>query len=155
MAWLQGQPQQYEPPRMTNKQVVALEEFIAASSDASEFAKKVIIWALRKSQNLERPVALSVWDKDYGHELTKQVQDAAHAMGSSNGATHINLFLHGMGTEVILGHHCGCFEERDGDPFNSKAKGRTIWLSHVFYDRNVMVLKAPPIAELEAMMLPR
>lgn len=154
MPWFSKQQVEYKPPHMSDAQMDALERFIAASSNASEFAKKVIIWTLRQTQNLTRPVALSIWDKDSGPN-SSQVQNAAHNMDSVNGKTRIDLFFGGMGTEMRLGHHCGCFEERDGDPFNAEADGCTIWFAYIFYDRNVTRLEEPSLAELEAMVLPK
>ena len=154
MAWLRGEDQRYIPPRMTNKQMLALEQFIILSPDASEFAKRVIIWVLRQTQNLTRQVALSIWNEQYGSDRAAEVQDSVHAMNSMNSKTRMDLFFDGMGTEMMLEHHCGCFEASDGHPFNTKASGRTIWFSFVFYDDKANVLEAPSLDELEAMSLP-
>ncbi len=42
--------------RINNKQMGALEAFIAESRDAAVIARKILIWALRKTNNLSRPV---------------------------------------------------------------------------------------------------
>ncbi len=156
MPWFRGEDQTYIPPLMSNTQMQALELLIAYSPDATDFAKKVIIWVLRQTEGLTRRVAFSVRDEYCSADLAAEVQQGAHDMISRNGNTHLNNVFGDMGTEVTLGHHCGCFESGrlDTDPFNTKANGRTIWFSYIFYDRDVTILEAPPLEELMKMELP-
>jgi hypothetical protein len=136
--------------------MLALEERIINSKDSTDFAKRIIIWLLRKTQNLTWPVALSVLDATYGAELCAEMQNGAHDMLSSNGSTHLGNFFRGMGTEVTLEHHCGCFllnRSKTEDSFEARANGRTIWFSFVYYDRNVQLFTPPPLGELEAIKL--
>lgn len=150
----------YVPPKMSDKQMAALEKHIKNSKDATDFSKKVIIWTLRKTENLTKSVAVSIWDKDFGELSTKEVQDGAHAMESSNRMTRLDIFMTAMGTEVGLCHHCGCFVscecgvcEQKSNILILDAPGRTIWFSHIFYDRKVTVLPQPTKEELDKISL--
>ena len=113
---------------MTEFQMKALEKFVVASHDGTEFAKKAILFLLRHSENLTKSVSLSAFGP-----LADEMQDGAHDMNSCNGTTRIDLFFHGMGTEFGLSHHCGAFVGKG--IFNNKAQGgRTIWISPFWYD---------------------
>lgn len=145
----------YQPSSITNRQMSALEAFIIKSKDASDFAKRAIIWALRQTESLAKPVALSLWYKDFDTERVDNVQDGAHDMNSSNASTHIHYFFEALETEVGLSENCGCFVpiREEGNSFNTKAAGVTIWFSHIFYDSNALLLKTPSLQELEGIGL--
>src|SRR3989344_5337524 len=158
MTWFRGDPvaKGYEPHPMRGSQMRALEQFIARSPDATDFAKKVYIWTLRQTELLTLPVALSLWGKDYSSERTAEVQDGVHAMVSCNGHTHLDTFFEGMGTKVHLMHHCGCFTaqpEKGKETHDTEAKGTTIWVSYVWYDYDIKLLTPPPLDVIEAIQL--
>ena len=140
---------------MTDDQMEALEHFISKSRDASDFAKRVIIWTLRQTNNLTDRVILSVPD-DYGTDLAKKVQDGVHYMQSDGGTTHLDSFFLGMKTEFRMCHHCGIFSPNSDkeDKFDPDAKGRTIWVSYVEYDREAKVLALPSLEDLMTMRMP-
>ncbi len=111
-------------PAMTARQLAALKNFIAVSKDATEFARKAIIWMIDQSDRLTVPVALSI---DGSHQaLAEEVACGAHDMNSSHASTRIGLFLDGMGSPMFLYSHEGCYV---GSVFDVKAKGLTTWLS--------------------------
>lgn len=154
MTWLAFDPKAegYCPPRMTDKQMRSLEETIGRSKDATDLAKRAIIWALRQTDNLSRPVALSIPGSLHA-ELAQQMSHGAHDMVSSNGSTHLGTFLHGMGTEMYLMHHMGIMAPKT-TPRRMARGGYTIWWAFRFYDRQVTVLK-PNLAEILAVRLRR
>lgn len=155
MAWLLKKEAHYRPPQMTDQQMAALEKFILRSRNASDFAKRVIIWMLRQSGQLTVPVALSLWNEDFGADRVREVQDAVHDMRSANGATHIGHVFAAMGTEMQLMHSEGCFIGGNAHPFDPKAPGRSIWCHYIYDGAHSLLLLLPPkVAELEALELP-
>ena len=134
--------------RMTDAQMSALEQFIVASRNATEFAKKAILFAIRRSENLTKPVSVTVLDPD----LASEMQDGAHGMNSVNGSTQIDLFFQGMGTEFCLSHLCGRYTSPG--KFDPAAEGRTIWLSHTLYDREAEWVVADPASINETQFPP-
>ncbi len=104
----------------TAAQMEALEEFITESLDASDFAKRIIIWLLRKTHDFNRQVFVFLPVEVYGDALVKEAQDGAHDMNSCNGSTHLNLFLRGMGGGFHLGHN-------DSHPGHPSRSGRCLW----------------------------
>lgn len=154
MAWLVFDPKAdgYHPPRMTDIQMRALEETIGRSKDATDLAKRAIIWALRQTDNLSQPVALSIPGALHS-ELAQQMSHGAHDMVSSNCSTHLHTFMHGMGTQMTLMHHMGIMAPKS-TPRKVARGGYTIWWAFRFYDRQVKVLK-PNLAEILAVRLHR
>jgi len=126
--------------RMTPRQIRALEVIIARSKDATVFGKKVIIWALRKTDGLTRPVALSLSDVHWGGRLVEEMQNSAHDMVSSQRTTHLPTMLDLMGTNMCLMHHGGMFVGKS--EYNNKAPGRTIWFSPYYFDNDAELLVA-------------
>src|SRR5690242_12218282 len=94
------------PTHRTARQMLALEQRVQSSTDATEFAKKAIIWLIRQSGQLTRRVSLSASPAVLG-EAAEKIQDAAHAMNSCGASTRIDLLFRAMGTEWGLSHHCG------------------------------------------------
>ncbi|HEY4515039.1 MAG TPA: hypothetical protein VJJ22_02670 [Candidatus Paceibacterota bacterium] len=91
----------------TPAQLEALEEFISLSKDATDFAKRVIMWLLQKTNGLTEQVFVFLPVEKYGEKRVEEVQNGAHGMNSFNGSTHLNSFLHGMGSKFHLGHGYG------------------------------------------------
>lgn len=145
----------YKPPLISDQQITALEAFIIRSADATPFAKKAILWALRASSNLSTPVALSLWSKDFTAQAVADAQDGSHDMHSSNGKTHLNYFFDALQTEFGVSDHCGCFVPMRGvgNIFNCEADGVTLWVSHTFFDDNAFLLRVPSPTELEEIPL--
>ncbi len=131
----------YKPPKLTDKQVENIEYLIATSKNATDFAKKVIIWFVRQTKNLTKQVALSVPEEFLG-EPANQIQDGVHDMSSVSG-TQIGIVFAVAGTEMRLQHHGGSFVGKKD--FRS-GPGRTIWCAYEGYSRNVELL-APPTQE--------
>ncbi|OHB15957.1 MAG: hypothetical protein A2431_03710 [Candidatus Zambryskibacteria bacterium RIFOXYC1_FULL_39_10] len=135
--------QEYIPPRLSQKQIEAIEYLITKSKDATQFAKKVVIWFLRQTDGMTKSVALSVPEQFLGEEAS-QIEDSVHDMNSVSGSTHIDSVFQAAGTEMRLQHHRGTFF--DGE-FNG-GRGRTIWCSWEWYSRNVSVLPPPTNEDL-------
>lgn len=154
MTWLACDPKAegYCPPRMTNKQMGALEKTIGRSKDATDLAKRAIIWALRQTDNLSKPVALSI-PAHLHAELAQQMAHGAHDMVSANGSTDLGTFLNGMGTEMYLMHHIGIMAPKSTQRRLARG-GYTIWWAFRFYDRRVTVLR-PNLTEILAVRLRR
>ncbi len=119
-------------------QMKAFEEFITRSPNATPIAKKTLLWMIRQSESLSRPVALSIppLDDDPPEPtdslpkdalpFSDQVAYSVHDMDSSGGKTHIDLFLRAMGSPMKISSHCGRYE---GTESNDKAGGHTIWIA--------------------------
>ncbi len=132
-------------PRMSERQMAALERTIMRSNDASEFGKKAIIWLLRQSEHLTKPVAACFTEIVFGEDKCKEIQSAAHDMGSSRGTTHIEDFFLALGTPMYLGHHIGVFTQGSDEILDG---GCTIWFSVVYYDREALFLRPPSIERI-------
>ncbi len=154
--WVRGQDQVYIPPRMSDRQMQALEQFVTYSVDASDLATRVIIWTLRQTDNLTRRVALSVpddyCDPDEAAHVKRVIQDMRHM----NGSDVLSYFMAGMGTEFRLDVGVGCFVPWKSNRgfFDTKGKGRTIWVSYILYDNDVAILDLPPIEVMKQIELP-
>ena len=142
--------QDYTPPEATPRQMKALESAIAYSKDANDFAKQIIIWTLRQTDNLTKQVALSLPENFYEWK-SKDMQNGAHSMLSVNRTTHLDLIFDAIDTQMYLMHHCGRFTLIDeSNVFVSNISGRTIWFAYEWYSRNVKLLQPPTINELNA-----
>ncbi len=135
----------YKPPRLTDKQMRSLEYLIAVSRGVTGFARRVVIWVLRQTNNLTEPVTLSIPEEFLG-EPAGQVQDAVHSMCSSGGTTHLTYVFGIAGTEMRLQHHCGRFV--DGG-FYPHVEGRTIWCAYEDYSRTARLLTPPTPEDLD------
>lgn len=145
MTLAQQTRKKYTPPRMTDTQMDALERIILRSADGTEFAKKAIVWLLRQSENLSKPVAACFTYNVYGADKCEEVGRCAHDMGSSGGTTHIwDTFL-AIGTMMMLGHHGGVFAQGADQILDG---GYTIWFSVVAYDREAVFLQPPSIERI-------
>jgi len=141
-------------PKITDDQMRALEEFVRCSPDANEFGKKAVLYVLRKSENLTKPVCLTLPDGAEGRDWVDgceadQMQNAVHDMRSANGHTHIDLLFYAMGTDFSLSHHGGGYVN---NVFSCEIFGRTIWFSPYCYDDNAEKLKTT-IDEIDAIDL--
>lgn len=100
---------------LSDKQMNALEALIVCSNK-SVLGRKTLIWALRQTQNLSKPVCIFIafrtpnWtsprfdDRDFW-TWAEQVEDCAHGIGSSMGQTHLDLIFRAMGSDLgIYGH---------------------------------------------------
>ncbi len=154
MAFMRPNPQadEYVPPRMTDAQMRELERVIARAPEATTFAKKVLVWMLRQTNNLTRGVKLGLPDAIYGRQLVLNVQDGVHNMLSSGAQTPLGVFMRErLGTEASFFHHHGLYRK---DNEHLPGKGSTIWISHVFYDERADMLARPTSDEIEAVVLP-
>jgi len=92
---------------LTSDQVDKLERFISCSPDATEFAKKALIWMLRQSQGMTKTVCLTFTpDKS---SLGRQVAHGVHDMRSANGSTFINRFLDELGAPMSFSSRSGYY----------------------------------------------
>lgn len=86
--------------RATDEQMVKIRRYIIKSPDASDFAKKAVLWLLRKSENLTKPVSLSFARR---HEsCTIEVCKGIHDMDSANGQTRLSDFLKELGINEMF-----------------------------------------------------
>ncbi len=137
--------------RMKDSQMKALQRFIMESHDASDFAKKAILFALRHTNNLTEPICLSL-PPLFDEKLAGEVQDGVHDMLSCNGTTRIDLFLKGMGTKMAMSHHCGVYTCRG---FDSKVGGRTIWVSPEYHDDRAPRMIVRLVSVIDSVELPK
>ena len=84
--------------KITNSQILALKKFIALSEDASDFAKKVAIFLIGKSGNLEKFVNMKIdtIEKKDQEDIVYGIQN----MNSSSNGTRLDLFMSGTGTKL-------------------------------------------------------
>lgn len=152
MAFFAGDPVLciYNPPFVSFSQMRALERAVALSKDASNLAKKIVIWTLRQTNHLTKRVALSVEENWNGFGMA-QLQDGVHDMVSFNGTTHLDLMFDAIGTQMHVMHHHGMFLQNGA--FDSKKSGRTIWVSYVWYDKSPEVFLCPSLEEINAIDL--
>lgn len=136
-----------ESPAMAEKQMIALERFITESKDATWFAKRAIIFLLRCTEKLTKPVSLTILRQPFA----SQMQDGAHDMISSLRPTRLDLFFQGIGTEFGLSHHCGSYSNGE---FNANGEGTTIWISHTGYDHRAGNLVGNDIELISGIQLP-
>ena len=141
------QTQELRP--VTSSQMDALERFIAASRDASEFAKKAVIWMLRQTAGLTRPVCLSFPPERA--KFGKQAAYGVHDMCSKLGSTHIDDFMRKMGTPMKLSAHGGSYVKGELD---SESGGYTVWVSPRRYDHGAERLEVD-IRAIRSVELPK
>ncbi|MEK7154121.1 MAG: hypothetical protein AAB792_01025 [Patescibacteria group bacterium] len=90
--------------RITNKQMSVLEAFVAESRDAGPIAKRVLIWALRKTASLTRPVHVLIpkrdpaWEDLFSAGGFKQI----NRMCGFSGNTRLSYFLDGMNSKLCI-----------------------------------------------------
>jgi hypothetical protein len=87
--------------KISEKQIVCLEYLVWKSKDATNFARKCVIWMLRQTNRLSTPICITLPDK-----VAKEVMDGIHDMRSVNGTTHIGALFHAVGSDLIP-DHCG------------------------------------------------
>jgi hypothetical protein len=151
--WMSKEEEKYIPQRMTGGQMQALEEYIALSPDGTDFGRKAMIWLLRQSENLTKSVAASFPEQELG-SLASEVELTEHNMGSAGGKTHLSRFMRGMGTHVGFSGHYGCLViGKMPDPLDFKFPGVTIWISHLFYDRDAHIIPDPKFQEINEIAL--
>ena len=108
----------------------ALEFLISKSRDASIEAKKVILWLLRQSENLTKPVCISI-DYDVGKfsgSLAEQVAEAGHYMKRTDRSTYLDFIFSAMGSELRLNCQEGKFVN---NRFSKNALSATLWVAPV------------------------
>lgn len=133
--------------QFTDEQIRALEKFIYVSRDATEFAKKSIIWLLRQSNGLTKRVCLSM-----PGEKGLEAAHGVHDMQGFNSQTHLEYFLQGMGCLFKISHHGGTYAA-DGK-LTDKFGGGTIWFSEKEYDIGAERLQ-PDMDAINGLILPR
>lgn len=84
-----------ERPRVSDRQIQFLEYLIWKSRDASEFAKKCLIYLVRQSERLSRQVRLIL-----NRDVVMDVRHGFHDMSSSMLTTHINELLCLAGSDL-------------------------------------------------------
>lgn len=102
----------------SNEQMNALEALIV-HSNKSVLGRKTLIWLLRQTQNLSKPVCAFIPfrtlhftsprfdDRDFW-TWAEQVEDCAHGISSSMGQTHLDLIFRAMGSDL---NFYGCSSE--------------------------------------------
>lgn len=143
------------PPitRVTDRQMKELEKLVFSSRDAEELGKKLLVWMLRKSENLTRPVRMTLIDPAEGREgLMKShvAAYAAHDMNSLNGSTHIDFILGAMGSPMCFSSHSGSYLNGE---LNPRAGGATTWLAIDHYDDSAEPIQPPTQEELDSILV--
>jgi len=142
----------YRPPTISYENMQAIEEAIKQSPEATDFGKRVIIWMLRKTENLTCGVALSIPENAYPCPSKEELRISTSGLCRDNGPTHLNSVLEELGTKVGLSHHGRCF--KDGKLNKENTDGMTIWFSYFAYDQlKPKVLDLPSLAELRSIDL--
>jgi len=143
MAFFADELVTYNPPIIPSSQMKAIEKIIAYSEDVNDFTKRIIIWVLRKTNNLTRNVVVSIEDLTQGFGV--------HNMTSCNGTTHIDLIFQAMGTEMSLMCHHGVLVRKG--VLDTARSGMTVWFSWVWYNLYPEVILHPNYKEIEAIDL--
>ncbi|MBT4376285.1 hypothetical protein HOD29_02820 [archaeon] len=137
--------------KITEQQLKALKYLIIESKDGSNFAKQVAFFLINASENLTKPVCISLIAKDNELELGKEVKKTAHGFHdfvSGNGTTHLSEIMVAMGTEFDFWNHSGY---RKFIP-ETQGIGYTFWLSKERYDHHAELLEVS-IEELKKIEL--
>lgn len=75
---------------MTHEEkVAALKRYLAESSDASEYCKRLVIWLIETTDGLTSAVKCSVPIAAIGFNRTQEVRYGIHDMNSDNGTTRL------------------------------------------------------------------
>lgn len=138
----------YRPGLVNDRQMQALEYFISKSTDATDYAKKAIVWALRQTNNLARNIAVP-FSYDWDREKTQEIAYGVHDMRSSNGSTLIQVVFKTMDVERSISSHCGLYQDAK---YNTSLSGYTIWVAERDFDHTADVLE-PDFAMIEAIDL--
>ncbi len=121
---------------LSDRQIEALKIYIAGSKDASNFGKRLCFWLIDQSNNLTRPVCVSIPKNCPGTpkgqiELCEQLLNSIHDMISGGNTTHLNSLLTVASTTFRFSVHGGIYDEQ-GELNNFH--GYTAWLSPHLYD---------------------
>ncbi|OGI82153.1 hypothetical protein A3B93_00650 [Candidatus Nomurabacteria bacterium RIFCSPHIGHO2_02_FULL_42_24] len=108
----------------TQKQYEALEILISESKDITTEAKRIILWLLRKSELLTKPVCVSI---DYESHRNLAIQAANSVHNTSN---YLRKIFTAMGSDLHLSFHCGKY---NGSTFIPRENAYTIWLTEKNY----------------------
>ena len=114
---------------VSDRQMVVLEAFVAESKDAGAIAKRILIWALRKTANLTNPVHIFIlrtdpaWEDFFSAGGFRQID---RMMYGASGNTHLSYFLEGMGSEFGISTW-----EAEGDG------GHNLSISPTHFDRSL------------------
>lgn len=139
-----------KPSPVTKSQMEALETFIYRSNDLSAFARKTLIWMLRRTQRLTVPVSLSFPPGSEYEQLGREAAFGAHDICSVKGSTHADLVLRAMGSSMMFDSACGHY----GDDGEFKSGGHTVWISPKSYDHEAKRLRLS-IKRIRAVELPK
>lgn len=132
----------YDP--VTSDQIEALEICIINSRDVKPPAKKVLIWLLRQTRNLTRPVCLLMPNEN---PLGRVVSYSVHDMQSANGTTHIDVFMRAMQSDMDFSTHGGLIMGGE----TKSSGGYTVWIAPYDYDPEAELVQwdADAIAQTE------
>lgn len=121
-------------PQMSSEQMAALEELVLWSRDLTEFAKRLVLYMLRQTNNLRTAVCMSIPETpDDDPEMETLDQQAGLSIYATRGYGHTTLFplvLQAMGTDADISPHCGMYVNGQ---YDLKANGWTIWISPFVY----------------------
>ena len=115
---------------ITVQQIIALEKLISKSKDASDFAKKVAIWLLLKSEGLVKKVFIVIDDVATADHLMNGIHD----MKSAQHTTHLNEIMQATGSEYTFSVH-------SGTNTHSQSGGCRVWLSSQEYDGRAEIVE--------------
>jgi hypothetical protein len=131
---------------ITDESLERIEHAIKISQNASAFAKKCVLWLLRKKIQLGGNLCLSIAG-DAGTDMA----DGAHDMVSDIRKTKINEVLEGCGCNFFLNGCYGTFVDGRFVPRDENGGG-VIWLSDEPHDHAAQKF-SPEIAEIEGISL--
>ncbi len=122
--------QSSRPGLVTDEQMAALEWYVARSPNASEYAKKAIIWMLRQTNNLACNIAVS-FPFNWNEARSQEVGIAVRAINDSSALVTIELctMFMAMGVECSIRSFHGLYESANYGSFNHEQLGFTIYIS--------------------------
>jgi hypothetical protein len=97
----------------TDKQIAALKYLITKSKQGNDLVKKILWLLIDASENLTRPVSISLVEKESGF-TADELRSAAiswKTMVSCNLTTHLHALCELAGTNLFFSAHYGAYEE--------------------------------------------
>lgn len=103
---------------LSESQMQLLCDKIRQSNDATPLAKQVVLWMLKQTQGMTKPVALGF--PGILHKIGCQTAIGVHDMNSCNGGTFLHEFLKKMNTTLFFSSYGGIFLHASGKQQKSR-----------------------------------